>query len=146
MNKKLFLILVIIFSSLSCSGSNSPTISIMINEKTYKFEVAATREARMRGLMYRKKLNKDSGMFFIYKYEEYMSFYMKNTYVPLSIAFINKSFEIINIENGEPLDETNIDSIKPAMYVLEVNRGFFERVGIKVGDKLDIVSAIPYIE
>jgi len=118
----------------------------MINEKIYKFEVVATRKGREIGLMFRKKLNKNSGMFFIYKYEEYLSFYMKNTYIPLSIAFINKDFEIINIENGEPLDESSIESIALAMYVLEVNRGFFERVGIKAGDKLDIISAIPYIE
>jgi len=118
----------------------------MINEKVYKFEIAATQKGRENGLMFRKKLDKNSGMLFIYKYEEYVSFYMKNTYIPLSIAFINKDFEIINIENGEPLDESSIDSMSPAMYVLEVNRGFFERVGLKVGDKLDIISAIPYIE
>ena len=145
MVKKIFLILIQIFIFVSCTGKTTP-IRIMINDKEYKFEVAATEKSREVGLMFRKKLDKDSGMLFIYKYERLMAFYMKNTYIPLSIAFINKNFEIINIENGEPLDESNIESIGPAMYVLEVNRGFFERVGLKVGDKLDIVSAIPYIE
>ena len=109
------------------------------------FEIAATEEARKKGLMHKKKLNKNSGMLFVYPNKSYLSFYMKNTFIPLDIAFIDEQFRIVDIQQMEPLDETSIVSKKKAQFALEVNKGFFERVGLKVGDKLEVITAIPFI-
>ena len=97
-----------------------------------------------KGLMFRKKLDKNSGMLFVYGSKRYLYYYMKNTFIPLDIAFIDEYFTIIDIQSMEPLDETSIRSAQESMYALEVNRGFFDRVGLKVGDKIKLLSAVPY--
>jgi len=107
--------------------------------------VAATADARRKGLMFRKKLDKNGGMLFIYGSKNYLSYYMKNTFIPLDIAFLDETFKILEIRPMEPLDETAIVSKDKVQYALEVNRGFFERVGLKVGDSLDFITPIPYL-
>ncbi len=94
--------------------------------------------------MFREKLAKDSGMLFVYNSKRVLFFYMKNTIIPLDIAFIDENFRIINIERMEPLDETSIISKKEAQFALEVNREFFERVNLKEGDKINFVTPIPF--
>lgn len=84
-------------------------------------------------------------MLFVYPNKKYLYFFMKNTFIPLDIAFIDEQHKIIDIQQMEPLDETTIQSKKEAMLALEVNRGFFDRVGLKVGDTLNFVTPIPYI-
>ena len=96
--------------------------------------------------MYREKLSKNSGMLFVYREKQYLSFYMKNTLIPLDIAFLDEFFRIINIEEMFPLDETSINSKKEAQFALEVNRGFFKRVGLKEGDIINFITPIPYID
>ncbi len=120
-------------------------VKIEHDDKIYKFEVAATSEERKKGLMFREKLKKNSGMLFVYPYKKYLSFYMKNTLIPLDIAFIDEFHRIIDIQKMEPLDETTIISQEEAQFALEVNRGFFRRVGLKVGDKIEFVTPIPFI-
>jgi uncharacterized membrane protein (UPF0127 family) len=96
--------------------------------------------------MYRKKISKNSGMLFVYREKRYLSFYMKNTLIPLDIAFLDESFRIINIEEMTPLDETTISSKKIAQFALEVNRGFYKEVGLKKGDFINFISPIPFTE
>jgi len=140
-----FIGIITILFLINCN-SKLPIVKAKINDKIYNFEVAATSTARKTGLMYRKKLNKNSGMLFVYKQKYELSFYMKNTIIPLDIAFLDENFNIVDIQEMKPLDNTSIKSKKLAQYALEVNRGFFKKVGLSIGDKIEFISSIPYIE
>ncbi len=120
-------------------------VKIKIKNKIYHFEIANTSTERQKGLMFRKHLDKDGGMLFVYPREYSLSFYMKNTLIPLDIAFIDSNLKIVDIRQMQPLDETPIDSKLPAQYALEVNEGFFKKLGIKEGDKIEILTPIQYI-
>ena len=86
--------------------------------------------------MYRKSLDADKGMLFVYDKVQIVYFWMKNTSIPLSIAYINNSGLITEINDLEPFSLKVDRSSNPVLYALEVNRGFFKRNGIKVGDSV----------
>ena len=92
-------------------------------------------EFRM-GLMFRETLDKNSGMLFTFEEVGEKSFHMKNTTIPLDIAFINKDGIIESIKELEPLNSNPISSDSEVLYALEVNRGWFEKNNIKIGDKI----------
>ncbi len=103
-------------------------------------EVAADNQKRARGLMYRKSLPKMGGMLFIHDVEQIQSFWMKNTYIPLDMIFVNSDKVIVTIHpNTTPMKEWSYASMKPALYVVEVNAGFCARHGISEGDNIDFV-------
>ncbi|NUM67369.1 DUF192 domain-containing protein [candidate division KSB1 bacterium] len=88
----------------------------------------------MRGLMFREQLPEDQGMLFVFEMSRIQSFWMRNTFIPLDIAFIASDGKIVDIQHMAPLDESkSYISAAPALYVLEVNAGWFERHGVKVG-------------
>jgi uncharacterized membrane protein (UPF0127 family) len=99
-------------------------------------EIANTREEREKGLMDRTSLPEDRGMLFVFDREQPLSFWMKNTLIPLSIAYIDSQGRIVDIQDMQPLDETPHPSAEPAQYALEVNQGFFADRGIEVGNVL----------
>lgn len=102
-------------------------------------EIADKPAERSLGLMYRKSLPENRGMLFIYKRPATMNFWMKNTYIPLSIAYIDTKGYIIAIFKMEPLNEEKIyTSPAPAVWALEVNQGWFERHGVNVGDSVKL--------
>ncbi|MDR2375989.1 MAG: DUF192 domain-containing protein [Treponema sp.] len=103
---------------------------------TLRTEIARSTEEKRQGLMFRKSLADGYGMLFVFDRDQIMSFYMKNTYVPLSIAFIRSDGGITEIRNMRPLDETTIQSSWSVRYALEVPQGWFDRVGVKAGDRL----------
>ncbi len=123
------------------SGSNNiennKATTIKINGKTLFVELATTEEERQRGLMFREKLEKDHGMFFIFPKVEYASFWMKNTLIPLSIAYIKDDGCISQIEDMEPQSLKSHPSAMKVKFVLEMNKGWFERNGVKVGDYIE---------
>ena len=89
--------------------------------------------------MFRKNLPENQGMLFIFENSDFHSFWMKNTYIPLSIAFISASKEIVQIDNMFPLDTLNPHfPEKPIKYAIEVNQGWFQHHKIKVGDRVRI--------
>ena len=101
-------------------------------------EIADDNNERATGLMFREKLNENEGMLFIFENEDYQTFWMKNTMIPLDMIFIGKDFIIVDIKNAEPCREDPCKlykSSKPAKYVLEVNSNFAARNNIKIGDK-----------
>ena len=101
-------------------------------------EIADEEAERMRGLMDRFLLPENSGMLFIFQDEEPRSFWMKNTYISLDIIYINSNKEIVSIQKyTQPQTTTSIPSERPAMYVLEVNAGLSDRLGINPGDKIE---------
>jgi uncharacterized membrane protein (UPF0127 family) len=101
-------------------------------------EVADTDEERQMGLMGRTALAEDAGMLFVFDAEQQLSFWMKDTLIPLSIAYIDSESRIVDIQDMQPLDETPHLSAAPAQYALEVNQGFFGARGIQVGDTVEL--------
>lgn len=100
-------------------------------------EVADDDAERQRGLMERTALAEDAGMLFVFGRERPLSFWMKNTLIPLSVAYIDSEGRIVDIQDMQPLDETPHPSAEPAQYALEVNQGFFEERGIEAGDRVE---------
>lgn len=106
--------------------------------KKVDVEIADSDAARHLGLMFREGMNEDQGMLFIFPKEEVQSFYMKNTVLPLDIIFVNAAKKIVKIHsNTEPFSEKSLPSLKPALYVVEVNAGFTIKYGIKEGSQID---------
>ena len=129
------LILFFFILMISCTVFAFKTLDIQINGINLKVEVAATHEERLLGLMYRKKLPDNKGMLFIYPSERIIKLWMKNTSIPLSVAFLNKNKKIINIEKMEPNQTKIIYKSKDlALYAVEVNQGWFELNTVSVGD------------
>ena len=116
------------------------TVPLTINGNKLTAEVAKTNEQQMTGLMYRFSLKPDHGMVFVFDRSEQRAFWMKNTYIPLSIAFVTADGRILNIEDMAPRDESSHLSAGPAMYAIEMRKGWFAERGIKAGDR---VSGLP---
>lgn len=104
-------------------------------------EIADSEAERRRGLMERTALADNAGMLFVFEQERQLSFWMKNTIIPLSIAYIDAGGRIVDIQDMQPLDETSHPSDGPAQYALEVNQGFFEENGIEVGDRVELPAS-----
>ena len=114
-----------------------PAITLSINGKSVKAEVADEQLERMTGLMFREKLATDSGMLFVMPRPDRVSFYMKNTIVPLSIAYINQAGVILEIHDLQPKNETPVPSAFPGIaYALEMEQGWFSKNNILAGDRL----------
>jgi uncharacterized protein len=103
-------------------------------------EIADTPEESQTGLMGRSALAENAGMLFVDDQEQILSFWMKDTLIPLSIAYIDAEGRIVDIQDMQPLDETSHPSAEPAQYALEVNQGFFEERGVAVGDVVELPS------
>lgn len=140
------LLLALIPTIWSCSShsniSNNITYEINIHDKKPRVEVAFRQKERTIGLMFRDKLDNDHGMLFIYPQEQNLSFWMKNTRIPLSIAFINSSETITQIEPMAPYSLTSHTSTAKVRFALEMEEGWFRKNGITVGSKVDFPSEI----
>ena len=110
--------------------------SVKVGPHPIKVEIAADEAQRMQGLMHRKSMPKEQGMLFIFDEPAYQSFWMKNTLIPLSIAFMDRDGVILNILDMEPQTENPHVSDGPAVYALETNKGWFAEKKIKPGDKV----------
>ena len=111
--------------------------SIGTLKKDIQIEIADNDFEQQTGLMYRKQMDTNKGMLFIFNEIKVRSFYMKNTYISLDIIYIDTENTIINIaNNAEPLNETSLFSDAPAKYVLEINAGLSEKWDVKKGDKI----------
>jgi len=118
------------------------TLSFIVRERRdtvrIEIEVVKDQSAIMRGLMYRLKMEDYQGMLFIFPEEEKRWFWMKNTYIPLDIIYLDDDLKIVTIQaDTQPLSEESIPSELPARYVLEVNAGFAAVHGIREGDKIE---------
>lgn len=104
-------------------------------------EIADNDQKTAQGLMYRTSMPENAGMLFLMKTEQMQSFWMKNTYIPLDMIFVNSQKEIVTIRhNTTPMKESSYYSTKPALYVVEVNAGFCRKNNINVGDKIDFTT------
>jgi len=137
-----FLLNIILLNSLIFPKvvSAGETALMEVNGIRLTVELAEKPKERSQGLMYRKSLPENMGMLFIYKRPAVMNFWMKNTYIPLSIAYIDTAGYIIAILKMEPLNTDKIyTSPAPAVWALEVNQGWFEINGVVVGDKVRLL-------
>lgn len=106
-------------------------------------EVAATYDSRRIGLMNRKSMAIQRGMLFVFDAPGIQCMWMRNTLIPLSVAFIDEAGHIINIEDMKPQTEDNHCSTKPAKYALEMNRGWFAQRGIQAGTVIGGIERAP---
>jgi uncharacterized membrane protein (UPF0127 family) len=131
--EKIIFILFLFWIPIAHSQS-SLRIPLYIKSKEIWVEVAKTPEETSNGLMGRKHLGKDEGMLFIFEAEDYHGFWMKNTLIPLSIAFIDKDGQIVKITDMKPLSLQTHAPPRRVIYALEMNKGWFSSNGIKAGD------------
>ena len=137
--RKILLLLFLQFTLLSCmNGKELKTVKMFIGNETFIIELAKTDKERRTGLMNRKTLEENRGMLFVFEDEQKRSFWMKNTYIPLSIAYISKDGIIKEIYDMEPLSLEGIKSKYSIMYALELNKGKFKELNVKAGDKIRI--------
>jgi len=111
--------------------------SVSLNNQPFYLEVAKTTEEKSQGLMFRESLPKNHGMIFIYNEDKERSFWMKNTLIPLDLIFISSNNTIVEIkENIQPCEIENCPSYKskPAKYVIEINAGLSEEIGLTEGN------------
>jgi len=142
--KRLLIILVLASCAAPAAAQNTlPEVTLEIRHHRITAEVAATELTRTNGLMYRRMLPENRGMLFVFPYVSEQSFWMKNTYVPLSIAFIDEAGVIVSIADMKPLTTDPHPSLKPAKYALEVNLGWFAKRGIKPGAKVEGLKDAP---
>lgn len=103
-------------------------------------EIADESDEQAKGLMFRKVLSKDQGMLFVYPDSQYLGYWMKNTSIPLDLAYFDKKKRLIEVHSMEPFSTKIVMSSKKAKYVLETNRGWFYAHKIKKGDRFSIFS------
>jgi len=160
MKKLLFLSIVIafVFSTVNCKETHKKDTKVLTKEISFTKEAAGVLKkaetdsiiARLAleiaegdyetqtGLMYRKSMQPNHGMLFIFPNEQRRSFYMKNTEFALDIIYLNSKNEVVSIQkNAQPLDQTSLPSEAPATYVLEVNAGLSDQWGLEADDVLD---------
>ena len=126
----------ITFSNEKNNSTSKLTTSLSINEYKIIAEVADNEKLRTSGLMFRRSIKPNQGMLFIYEYSKFHCMWMKNTQIPLSVAFIDKDHKIINIKLMEPFNKTPQCSDKPAKFALEMNSGWFKKHKISPGQKV----------
>lgn len=114
-------------------GAVLPTVELDIGPVRVSAELAATPASRQQGLMGRQNLLADHGMLFVFPVETTTCFWMRNTPLPLSIAFIDSEGRIVNIANMQPMTETSHCPQSPVLYALEMQQGWFSDNGIKPG-------------
>lgn len=114
-----------------------PTVQLSAGIHIIRAEVADSDETRRNGLMFRRELPGNDGMLFVFEQPDVQCFWMRNTILPLSIAFIADDGTIVNIEDMAPQTEDPHCAKKPVRYALEMAQGWFAQHGIKAGKKLD---------
>ena len=143
MRKLLLLLALLVCSAHAYADAALPEITLEIKGHKVLAEVAATDSSRTTGLMQRRMMPEHRGMLFVFEYAQPQSFWMMNTYLPLSIAFIDEQGVIVNIDDMKPLTTDPHPSTKPAKYALEMNQGWFAKRGIKAGATIEGLKDAP---
>ncbi|KPF66417.1 hypothetical protein IP84_16505 [beta proteobacterium AAP99] len=123
-------------------GIAMPTIQLRAGMHLIQAEVAATDADRQRGLMFREKLGNQQGMVFLFDLRAVHCMWMKNTLIPLSVAFLDDDGVILNIEDMQPQTEKSHCAAKPARFALEMSQGWFKQRGIRPGTRIDGVERL----
>ena len=144
MNRRLIVALLGLLTSTSGWAQNAmPTLQLSAGFHRIEAEVAANDRNRQVGLMNRKAMPSQHGMLFVFAENNTHCMWMRNTLLPLSVAFLNEEGKIINIEDMQPQTEDNHCAKVPARYALEMNLGWFAQRGINPGMKLGGIDKAP---
>ncbi len=125
------------------AGAQGPTLALRAGDHPIQAEIANTGESRMTGLMHRPSLGTDRGMLFVFPDVARHCMWMKNTFVPLSVAFIDERGVIINIADMQPQTEESHCASGPARFALEMNQGWFAANGIRPGAPISGIDKAP---
>lgn len=136
--QKSFKYIFLLFLSFSVISDEKISIESLFS----KIEVVSNPQERKLGLMYRENLPYDNAMFFIWEYKKRQCMWMRNTYIPLNVAYLDSSGKILEIYDMVPLSDESVCSKKRVRYALEVNLNWFEDNNILVGDVLDISNLV----
>lgn len=128
--------LAVLLLSAAPAGAQLPVTQLSAGMHLIKAEVADSDPTRTRGLMFRTSLPTNAGMVFVFDQAAPHCMWMKNTLIPLSVAFIDEGGAIINIADMQPKSEQSHCATRPARYALEMNKGWFAQRGIKAGARL----------
>jgi uncharacterized membrane protein (UPF0127 family) len=126
-----------------CPGDGLPTAQLTLDGVTLNVEIAATPDQRAAGLMFRDAMGANDGMVFVYPDDAPRSFWMKDTRLPLSIAYVDAGGTIVKISDMTPLSTAPVPSLYPARYAIEVNQGWFAANKVEVGDKVTGLKELP---
>jgi uncharacterized protein len=130
----LTLVVALLFSFSSCEAKE--TLVLQVGSERFSVEVADSPDERAKGLMNRKRLDENEGMLFVFPHDQKVSFWMKNTSIPLSVAYIAADGTIREIHDLVPFREIPVSSRYSVRFALELSRGAFDRAGSGPGEKV----------
>jgi uncharacterized membrane protein (UPF0127 family) len=139
---RLALLLMTLLASTQAQAQ-MPRIELSASFHRIDAEVAADQQNRMQGLMNRRSMAANQGMLFVFTHPDRHCMWMRNTLLPLSVAFLDEQGRILNIEDMKPQTENNHCASSPARFALEMNQGWFASKGIKVGQRIGGVEKSP---
>jgi uncharacterized membrane protein (UPF0127 family) len=125
-------------ASAASAESRLPTTRMSIGRESFNLEIAYRPEDQETGLMNRKSMADDHGMIFVFPAERNLTFWMRNTLIPLDIVYLDRGGRVVSVKHRKPLDESSVPSDGPAMYAIELNAGAAARAGVKAGDVLKV--------
>jgi uncharacterized membrane protein (UPF0127 family) len=134
---------VLLFIVATAAVAQMPVIELTASFHRIEAEVAADNPSRMQGLMHRKSMAPNRGMLFVFPQPGSHCMWMRNTLLPLSVAFLDDQGTILNVENMQPQTENNHCAGSPARFALEMNRGWFAEKGIKPGQRIGGLEKSP---
>ena len=135
-------LLALLVAAAPAAAQTLPVVQLNAGMHLIRAEVAADYASRMTGLMHRASMPSNAGMLFIFDEATTHCMWMKNTLLPLSVAFIDERGAIVNVEDMEPQTEDSHCASRPARYALEMNRGWFAARGIKPGSRIGGIPGI----
>ncbi len=131
---------------LACAGTGASGDTVVLKGQRFKVEIVVSPEERARGLMFREAMDADSGMLFVFAAPEPQAFWMKNTRIPLDILFFDNAARYLGVQANVPICRGDpcpaYPGPAPARYVLELNAGRAEALGLEVGDPLQLPSTL----
>jgi uncharacterized membrane protein (UPF0127 family) len=134
---------LLLVASFSAIAQSSPVMELQAGFHRIEAEVVNTPQSRAQGLMHRREMAPQHGMLFIFTEDNQHCMWMKNTLIPLAVAFIDEGGRILNIEEMKPQSEANHCAVRPARYALEMNAGWFSQRGLKRGDVIGGIERAP---
>ncbi len=132
-----------LFIALPAFAQQMPRTDLTAGFHRIEAEVAANQGTRMQGLMNRRNLAAHQGMLFVFPEVQQHCMWMRNTLIPLSVAFLDHEGRILNIEDMQPQTEDNHCAVRPARFALEMNKGWFAAKGIKAGARIGGLEKVP---
>lgn len=135
--------LVPMTAGFAATAADMPRLQLTAGIHVVQAEVAHTFETRARGLMFRKSMGANQGMLFVFQENATHCMWMRNTLIPLAVAFIDANGTILNVEEMQPQTENSHCAVRPAKYALEMNAGWFTQKGVRPGTQLGGIDKAP---